>query len=170
MPSVIELIEAAPKPSVLVAQHVGHGRKRCCWFGDILCASLDKLGCVGIVTDANGRDRSGIRGRAPEFHAFSSGSVVSHGYSIFIDLDITVSICGLTIQPGDLLHDDESGLVSVPIDIAEDVVKQAGAVRQKEAEHFDFLESDAFTIEALSALHVMLWNVVDRKPNEGYPL
>ena len=149
MPTLIELIEAAPKPSVLVAQHVGHGRKRCCWFGDILCASLDKLGCVGIVTDANGRDQSGIRGRAPEFHAFSSGSVVSHGYSIFIDLDITVSICGLTIQPGDLLHGDESGLVSVPIDIAEDVVKQAGAVRQKEAEHFDFLESDAFTIEAL---------------------
>jgi regulator of RNase E activity RraA len=132
---------------------------------------------VGFVTNANGRDRSAIRHRTPDFHVFSTRWVVSHGYGVYIDFDVTVSICGLTIQPGDLLHDDESGLVSVPIDIAEDVVKQAGAVRQKEAEHFDFLESDAFTIEALkrrlspgSALHVMLWNVVDRKPNEGYPL
>ncbi len=146
---LIELIETAPKPSVLVSQHVGHERRRCCWFGDILCASLEKLGCVGIVTDANGRDLKGIRNRTPGFHTFSSGSVVSHGYSIFIDFDVTVSICGMTIQPGDLLHGDESGLVSVPIEIADNVPAQAHAVWKKESEYFDFLDSDTFSIEGL---------------------
>lgn len=146
---LIALVEAAPKPSVLVSQHVGHERKRCCWFGDILCASLEKLGCIGIVTDANGRDRKGIRKRTPRFHTFSTGSVVSHGYSIFIDLDVTVSICGMTIKPGDLLHGDESGLVSVPIDIAENVAEQAHEVWRKETEYFDFLDSNTFSIEGL---------------------
>ena len=30
---LVEAIDAAPKPSVLVVQHVGHDRKRCCLFG-----------------------------------------------------------------------------------------------------------------------------------------
>ncbi len=146
---LVGLIDAAPKPAVLVAQHVGHERKRCCLFGDMFCTSLEKLGCAGIVTDSNGRDRNAIRRRTPEFHVFSTGWVVSHGYGVYIDLNITVSICGLTIRPGDLLHGDESGLASVPIDIAEDVGKRAHAVGLEEADFFDFLESDEFTIEAL---------------------
>ena len=146
---LVALIDAAPKPSVLVAQHLGHERKRCCLFGDIFCTSLEKLGCAGIVTAANGRDRSAIRRRTPSFHVFSTGWVVSHGYGVYIDLNITVSICGLTIRPGDLLHADESGLGSVPIDIAEDVVKRARAVGREEADFFDFLESEEFTVDAL---------------------
>ena len=146
---LVELVDAAPKPSVLVAQHLGHERRRCCLFGDMFCTALDRLGCAGIVTDANGRDRSGIRRRAPEFHVFSTGWVASHGYGAYIDFGTTTSICGLTIRPGDLLHGDESGLVSVPIDIAEDVVKRAEAVRAEETEYFDFMESDACTAEEL---------------------
>ncbi len=146
---LVGLIDAAPKPSVLGAQHVGHERKRCCFFGDMFLTSLEKLGCAGIVTDANGRDRKAIRRRTPFFHVFSTGWVVSHGYGVYIDLNTTVSICGLTIRPGDLLHGDESGLVSVPIDIAGDMVKRAGAVVREEADFFEFLESEAFTVDAL---------------------
>ena len=146
---LVGAIDAAPKPSVLVVQHVGHDRKRCCFFGDMFCTIANKLGCVGFVTDANGRDRSAIRQRTPDFHVFSTGWVVSHGYGVYIDFDVTVSVCGLTISPGDLLHGDESGLVSVPIDIAGDVVTRADAVREEEAEYFDFLESDRFNMKEL---------------------
>ena len=97
---LVEAIDAAPKPSVLVVQHVGHDRKRCCLFGDMFCTIASKLGCVGFVTDANGRDRSAIRQRTPDFHVFSAGWVVSHGYGVYLDFNVTVSICGLTISPG----------------------------------------------------------------------
>ena len=146
---LVEAIDAAPKPSVLVVQHVGHDRKRCCLFGDMFCTIASKLGCVGFVTDANGRDRSAIRQRTPDFHVFSAGWVVSHGYGVYLDFNVTVSICGLTISPGDLLHGDESGLVSVPIDIAADMVKRAETVHEEEAEYFDFLESDRFNMAEL---------------------
>ena len=135
----------APKPSVLVVQHVGHDRKRCCLFGDMFCTIASKLGCVGFVTDANGRDRSAIRERTPDFHVFSTGWVVSHGYGVYIDFNVTVSVCGLTISPGDLLHGDESGLVSVPIDIAADVVKREAVQRRKQ-----FVREDRFNMQSIS--------------------
>ncbi len=146
---LVEAIDRAPKPSVLVVQHVGHDRRRSCFFGDMFCTIAQKLGCVGFVTDGNGRDRSAIRQRTPDFHVFSTGWVVSHGYGVYIDFNVTVSVCGLTISPGALLHGDESGLVSVPIDIAADVVKRAEIVREGEAEYFDFLESDRFNMAEL---------------------
>ena len=146
---LVDLIHAAPKPVILAIKHIGHERQRCCLFGDMFCTILQQLGCVALVTDANGRDRSGIRERTPDFHVFSSGWVVSHGYPAYLDFNTTVSICGLTIAPGDLLHGDESGLVSIPRDIAERVPERAREVRREEAEYFDFLQSERFSMAEL---------------------
>ena len=115
----------------------------------MFCTILEKLGGVGIVTDANARDKSGIQQRTPNFHLFSAGWVVSHGYGTYIDFNVPVRIAGMDIKPGDLLHGDASGLVSVPLDIAADVVKQCQVVRNAEAEYFEFLDSDAFSMEKL---------------------
>ncbi|MAG36089.1 MAG: hypothetical protein CL878_07590 [Dehalococcoidia bacterium] len=143
----VELIEAAPKPVALVVQHVGPDRKRSCLIGDMFCTIAQKFGAVGMVTDSNGRDPAGIRMRTPEFHLFTTGWVVSHGYPVYVDFHSTVSICGLTVSPGDLLHGDASGLVSIPTDIAGDLVKRAQAVREEEADYFAFLDSDRFSLE-----------------------
>ena len=145
----VERIAAAPKPTVLVIQHVGPDRRRACKVGDMFCTIAQRLGAVGIVTDASARDRAGIRQRTPDFHLFTTGWVVSHGYPAYVDFGTTVSICGLTIAPGDLLHGDASGLVSIPLDIAGDLVERAAAVRQEEADYFAFLESDRFSMEEL---------------------
>ena len=67
----------------------------------------------------------------------------------YTNVDVTVSICGLTIQPGDLLHGDENGVVSIPLDIADEVVEQARRVLAIETSYFDFLASDGFSYEGL---------------------
>ena len=59
-------------------------------------------------------DTTTVQQRAPGFQVFYPGSVISHGYGAYVDFDIEVSVCGLTVQPGDLLHGDENGLVQVP--------------------------------------------------------
>jgi regulator of RNase E activity RraA len=146
---VLDAVVAAPKPAVLVIKHAGPDRLRSCFVGDMSCTALWRLGAVGVVTDGGNRDRSGIHQRAPELQLFSPGWVVSHGYGAFIDINVTVSICGLTIRPGDLLHGDESGLLTIPLDIVEPVLKQAEAMRDAEAEFFDFLLGDAFDYEEL---------------------
>ena len=146
---MVTQIEAAPKPVVLVVKHVGHDRTRCCLFGDMFCAVLTKLGGVGVVTDANIRDRRAIRTRTPDLHAFATGMVVSHGYPVYLEFGVTVSFCGMTFAPGDLLHGDESGLVSIPKHIAQAIVDRARQVSAEEADYFAFLDSDRFSMAEL---------------------
>ena len=139
---VLDLIHDAPKPVVLVTKFAGPDPKKSCLAGDMFCTALSKLGVVGLVTDMGNRDISQIHERAPEFQLFCPGAVVSHGSGFYLDFNISVSVCGLTIQPGDLLHGDDSGLVSVPIDIAEEVALRAASTRQGEVDYFDFLENN----------------------------
>ena len=146
---LVELLSEADTPFVLVAQHEGPDRGRGCVFGDMFCAVLDRLGGAGIVTDANGRDLAGIRRRTPDFHVFCGGWVVSHGYPAYLEFDTPVEVCGLEIAPGDLLHGDGSGLVSVPPEIAAEVPARAEAVCGEEREFFEFLQGDGFSMEEL---------------------
>lgn len=148
---LLDLVEAAPKPVVVVVQYTGPDRLRSCVAGDMLSTALQKLGVVGIVTDMGNRDIRSVQRRAPGFHIFCPGLVVSHGYGVFLDFNAPVSICGLNIEPGDLLHGDENGLVNVPLEIAESVVGQAKAVHKTETEFFDFVQSSEFTFEGLKS-------------------
>ena len=145
---LLEALEAAPRPIVLVIQHNGHDRERCCVIGDMFCCALDKLGCVGIVSDANARDKSGIARRTPEFQVFSAGWVASHGYPAYVSFNTPVTVAGLTIQPGDLLHGDESGLIKIPEEAVGSLAAAARQVHDEEAEYFDFLEN-RFSLDEL---------------------
>jgi regulator of RNase E activity RraA len=66
-----------------------------------------------------------------------------------VEVGVTVSICGLTIRPGDLLHGDESGLVQVPMEGTRCILQQAEHIRASEQEFFAFLHSDSFSYEEM---------------------
>lgn len=146
---LLDAIQAAPKPAVLVIQDVGPDHLRSCFVGDMFSTALGKLGATGIVTDGGYRDRAGIEERTPGFQLFATGLVVSHGHNVIVDVGVTVTVCGLTIQPGDLLHGDQSGLLVIPQDITEGVLRQAEAHRRAEAEYFDFMEGEGVTFDEL---------------------
>ena len=146
---LLDALEQAAKPAVVVIQHVGPDRSRSCFVGDIMCASFHRLGAVGVVTDGGIRDLSGISRRAPGFQVFSPGMVVSHGIPAFLEIGVTVSICRLTIQPGDLLHGNESGLLSVPLDIADAVAARGGSILDEERALAEFIESRSFSVDSL---------------------
>ena len=146
---LFDLVAAAPKPAVVVMQQQGPNRTRSCIVGDMVCTSLHKLGVAGLVTDGGIRDAGGIRRRAPGFQVFAGGLVVSHGLPTYLEMNVPVSVCGLPVRPGDLLHGDESGVVSVPLDIVEAVLEQAKAVLKKESDFVDFLNSGSISLEEL---------------------
>jgi len=58
-------------------------------------------------------------------------------------------VCGLEISTGDLLHGDENGLISIPLDIADEVIKQAQIVRNDEEDYFRFIDRKDLTLEEL---------------------
>ena len=58
-----------------------------------------------------------------------------------------MTVCGLNIAPGDLLHGDANGLLTIPHEIAAEVPEKAREVLAGEAGYFEFLESDSFSYE-----------------------
>jgi 4-hydroxy-4-methyl-2-oxoglutarate aldolase len=142
-------IEAAPKPAIVVMQDIGPDRLRSCHAGDVMSTIFQTLGAVAVVTDGGVRDLAGIKQRAPNFQLFAPGVVVSHGTASIIEIGMTVSISGLTIRPGDLLHGDANGLVSIPHAVADRVAAQAEKVWDRERQLVDFVKSSEFTLSAL---------------------
>lgn len=113
--------------------------------------AFEIIGASGIVTDCGIRDLSAIRKRAPGFHVFSPGLVVSHGVGNYIELGTTVSICGLTIKSGDLLHGDESGVVMIPIAAidAKALVTRAETIIKEERGVYEYMESSLCNLEGI---------------------
>jgi regulator of RNase E activity RraA len=144
-----DAVQAAPRPSIVVMQHVGPSRERSCVAGDVLCTSFQRLGAAGLVTDAGVRDLSGVRRRAQGFQVFAPGAVVSHGTGSVLEIGGTVTVCGLVIRTGDLLHGNESGLVKVPPEVVEPVLSRAREVAAAEAALFEFLQSEDFSLAGL---------------------
>jgi 4-hydroxy-4-methyl-2-oxoglutarate aldolase len=145
-------VQAAPKPVVVVIKDMGPDRLRSCHAGDNLASIFQKLGAVGMVTDGGIRDLDGIERRAPGLQIFAAGQVVSHGVPTFLEIGPTVSICGLAVRPGDLLHGDRNGLVAVPEDLVDAVVTRAQAILEKERKLVDFIHGDSFSLDGLLKL------------------
>jgi 4-hydroxy-4-methyl-2-oxoglutarate aldolase len=141
-------IRAAPKPAVVVMKDVGSDRSRSCHAGDVMCTIFQTLGAIALVTDGGVRDLAGIRQRAPGFSLFAPGVMVSHGVATIVEVGVPVSVCGLTIRPGDLVHADLNGLVTIPLAIADRVAAQAKKVWENEQAIIDFVKSPGFTLEA----------------------
>ena len=130
----------------------------------MIFAVYQKLGAAGVITDGGIRDITGIRHQAKGFQVFAKGAVVSHGSSIKVDVNIPVSVGGLEIKPGDLLHGDESGFLKIPIEIAYSVIKQAEKVKETEAAFFSFLNKETPTLEQIK---IKLGGVDIAKPHSN---
>ena len=157
MGKLVRALRAAPKPAIIVMQAAGQDRLRNCHIGDVMSTLFHKMGAVAAVADAGVRDLAGIAERAPGFQVFAVGTVVSHGDHHIIEVGPSVSICGLTISPGDLLHGDSSGLVSIPHTIAARLPAAARKVLKAEAAVIDYIGSAAFDHKALAKRYGPDW-------------
>lgn len=142
-------IHAAPKPVVVVMKDAGPNRLRSCHAGDVMATLFQALGAVAVVTDGGVRDLAAMRQRAPGFQVFACGQVAAHGVPTIVEVGVTVNLCGLTIRPGDLLHGDANGLVSLPLVIADQVALRAQQVWQQETEMIEFVKGQGFSLDAM---------------------
>jgi regulator of RNase E activity RraA len=126
-----EAIEASPKPVIVVFKSP-IDPKRSLHMGEVMASIVAGLGAVAVVTDGGVRDIAGVRQSVPGFQMFAAGAVVGGGSPALIDVGITVGICGLTISPGDLLHGDANGLLTIPRAIAAQLPAVAGQIQERE--------------------------------------
>ena len=88
-------------------------------FGEVMCTTYQQFGARGLVTSGTGRDLDQVR--AIGFPTFTNGACCSHGYCQIIDVGIAVSVGGITVSTGALLHGDCNGITTIPLEIASEV-------------------------------------------------
>ena len=143
---VFELVEASPKPVVLVFQDIGPRPGSAASFGELGATMTKRLGAVALVTDGAVRDVN--EARALGFQFFAAGSTVSHGNPRFVRAGVPVVVDGLYLEPGELLHGDVNGVVSVPLDIADQLPAQVERIRDLERGVLEFVKEPSFTLDA----------------------
>jgi 4-hydroxy-4-methyl-2-oxoglutarate aldolase len=139
-----------PAPRVLVLQDMDHPAGRGAFLGDVHTSILKALGCVGYVT--NGAVRELPRIRAMGFQLFAGSVVVSHAYAHIFEVGAKITVGGLDVSPGTLLHGDQHGLLNVPLEIAASVPEVAEKMRQREQKVIEFCRSNSFSVAKLSEL------------------
>ena len=116
-------------------------------FGEIMCTTYKRFGAAGLITSGAGRDLEQV-GALP-FPAFTNGAICAHGYCHIPTTQVPVTVGGVTIHPGDLLHGDCNGVTTIPLDIAADVAHACDAFMEAETVITDYLAGDTLTPESL---------------------
>lgn len=141
----VEAMAAAPKPIVLVFQDVGPQPRKSAHFGEVMATLSKRLGVVGLVTDGGVRDILEVKRLG--LHYFAAGLAPSHGSPRLLEINVPVTLDGVRIEPGDLIHGDINGVTTIPLAIADQVIEVARRVRQDEAELLAYLNGPEFSRE-----------------------
>jgi regulator of RNase E activity RraA len=143
-------ILAAPSPRIAVLEDLDKPPGLGAFLGDMHAAILRALGCVGYVTDGAVRELPRVRDL--KLQLFAGGVAVSHAYAHIFDFGSVVKIGGLEVHPGDLLHGDRHGLLTVPRQIAGKIPAVAARLLNAEQKVIDFCGSKGFSLENLRQL------------------
>jgi regulator of RNase E activity RraA len=147
---VWDAFEEIPKPWIVVIEDLDP-QPRGSYWGEVHASVYAALGAIATVTNGGVRDLSEVR--ATGFQCFSSCVLVSHAYLAVVDAACPVTVGGLTVKPGDLLHGDEHGITSVPIEIARELPAAARRVEAAERKLIDYARSNSATREGIERLY-----------------
>ena len=129
---VLEALDASQKPTILVFQQkfppeiagkVGLS-------GGNMTTALKAVGCVGAISNGPSRDLDEIR--PMRFQYMLSGVTPGHGAMAVRAVNVPVTVAGMDVSPGEIIHMDENGACKFPADKLEAVLTNVGKLRDAE--------------------------------------
>jgi len=144
-----DYVLSIPSPRVVVVHDLDEPRGQGAQWGEVQANIHKALGCVGVVTDGSVRDLDEVRGLGFQFAAAHVS--VSHAYVHMVDFGLPVKVGGLWVKPGDLVHADQHGVVTIPADIAARIPEAAAQVEAEERTIIALCQSPDFSVEKLKA-------------------
>jgi 4-hydroxy-4-methyl-2-oxoglutarate aldolase len=144
-----DAIAAMPSPRVAVIQDLDEPPVGAFW-GEVQSNIHRALGCVGTVTNGGVRDLLEVEPLGFQYYA---GSVmVSHAYVHMVDFGEPVTIGGLEVRTGDLIHADRHGVQVVPPELVRAIPAAAESIIAKERTIISLCQSSAFTLDELKRI------------------
>jgi len=146
-----DYVLSIPAPRVIVVHDLDDPRGQGAQWGEVQANIHRALGCVGTVTDGSVRDLDEVRALGFQFAAAHVS--VSHAYVHMVDFGLPVKVGGLWVKPGDLIHADQHGALTIPPEIAERVPQGVAKVEADERTIISFCRSEKFSVADLKALY-----------------
>ena len=122
---------------------VGYGA----FWGEVQSNIHKALGCLGVITNGSIRDIPMI---APGFQMLAGSLAPSHAYTHVEDFGIPVTVHGMKVKSGDLIHADQHGAIVVPLDIVDKLKGALDEITAKEAKIIKAAK-EVGTVEAIKA-------------------
>ena len=128
---VIDALDASPKPTILVLQQkfppeiagkVGLS-------GGNMTSAMKAVGCLGVISNGPSRDLDEIR--PMKFQYMLTGVSAGHGGMAVYAVNVPVSVGGMDVCPGEIIHMDENGAVKFPANKLEAVLTNVRALQRK---------------------------------------
>lgn len=139
-----------PAPRVMVIHDEDEPPAIGSLWGEVNGSIFMALGAVGVVTDGGVRDLDEVHAMGLQF--FARDVIVSHAYVHLTSVGKPVTIGGLTVNPGDLVHGDKHGVMQIPHEIAAEIPEAVRVVEERERPIIELCRSSEFSPERLRAL------------------
>ena len=125
---VVDALDAAPRPTILVIQQKWPAElmNKAGLVGELMATSMRSLGCVGLLSNGPSRDIDAVRRLG--FQMLLGGVTAGHGEMAVHAVNVPVSVGGMDVAPGEIIHMDENGAVKFPADKADAVLSNARAL------------------------------------------
>lgn len=138
---VLDAMDASPKPTIFVFQQKfpPELEDKVGLAGGNMTTAMQAIGCVGAISNGPSRDIDEIR--PMKFQYLLSGVTAGHGAMAVHAVNVPVSVAGMDVAPGEIIHMDENGAVKFPADKLEAVLKNARALQIEETERLDRLRN-----------------------------
>ncbi len=146
-----DYVLSIPAPRVIVVHDLDDPRGQGAQWGEVQANIHKALGCVGVVTDGSVRDLDEVRALGFQFAAAHIS--VSHAYVHMVDFGLPVKVGGLWVNPGELIHADQHGVVTIPADLASRIPEAVAKVEADERKIISLCQSPEFSAERLQALY-----------------
>ena len=140
-------MDEGPKPSIVVIQDLddaqrGYGS----WWGEVNSNVHKGLGALGVITDGSVRDLPDI---ADGFQMMADRVGPSHAFVHVVGYGAPITVAGMRVVSGDLIHADQHGAVVIPWDVADKVKGAADQIAAREAVIIAAAQEEGFSIERL---------------------
>jgi regulator of RNase E activity RraA len=136
---VIDALDASKKPTILVFQQkfppeiagkVGLA-------GGNMTSAMKAVGCAGAISNGPSRDIDEIR--PMKFQYMLSGVTAGHGAMAVHAINVPVTVAGMDVSPGEIIHIDENGACKFPADKLEAVLNNARELQKQEEARINLL-------------------------------
>ena len=126
-------------------------------LGGIMSLHAAQMGLAGLVVDGAVRDVAEIRER--EFPLFARGHTHRGPYKDGPgEINVPVSIGGMTVMPGDIIIGDDDGLLVFPPEEAEELIDKALAQKTKEEATIQAILENRWDLSFVDALEARCHN------------